>query len=79
MDEIITMDDMALVYDMTDDLGIDREHLRVELTKEDPGQFAVTKNGYVEITLPATKPLAEWLAGIKPELERTGGWVAKEN
>ncbi|MBM3941126.1 MAG: hypothetical protein FJ318_09685 [SAR202 cluster bacterium] len=70
MDDIITMDDMALVYEVTDELGIDREHLRVDLTKEDPGRFAVVKGGFVEMTLPASKPLAAWLREIQPGLRQ---------
>ena len=38
--DIITMADMAAVFDVTDALSIDRELIRVELTKEDPGAIA---------------------------------------
>lgn len=68
--DIITMDDMALVYNVTDSLGIDREHLRVELAKEDPGVFNVTPAGFVEVTLPLTIPLAGWLPALRTGLER---------
>ena len=32
-DEIITMDDMAAIFSVTDEMGIHRESVRVELTK----------------------------------------------
>lgn len=66
MDEIITMEDMAAVYEVTDELGIDRESINVELGKEDPGAWGKGEGGMmkrevIEITLPATTPLDEWL------------------
>ena len=74
MDETITMDDMATVYELTDALGIDREAINVELTKEDPGSWAkgdggMMKREVIAITLPLTTPLAEWLPTLKTGLE----------
>ena len=74
MDEIITMEDMAAVYDVTDDLGIDRESINVELAREDPGSWGKGESGMmkrevIEITLPLTTPLQEWLPTLKTGLE----------
>ncbi len=74
MDETITMDDMAAVYDVTDDLGIDREAINVELTKEDPGSWGkgdggMMKREVIAITLPLTQPLGAWLPALKQGLE----------
>ena len=74
MDETITMDDMAAVYDVTDALGIDREAINVELTKEDPGSWGTSHSGMMKrevfaITLPLTAPLEEWLPTLKQGLE----------
>ncbi len=69
MDEIITMEDMGLVYQVVDDLGIDRESIRVELTKEDPGSVSGGPKGTIEIVLPMTTPLGEWLQGLRVGLE----------
>ena len=69
MEEIINMEDMGLVYEVTDDLGIDREELRVELTKEDPGSFRRGADGMFEIILPLTTPLKEWLPVLRGGLE----------
>ena len=65
---------MAAVYEVTDDLGIDRESLNVELGKEDPGAWGmgdggVMKREVIEITLPLTTPLDEWLPRLKMGLE----------
>ena len=46
--DIITMADMATVFDVTDALSIDRELISVELTKEDPGSVQQAANGEIE-------------------------------
>ena len=38
-EELIGMEDMAAIFEVTDALGIHRESVRVELTKEDPGSI----------------------------------------
>ena len=74
MDEIITMEDMAEVYEVTDGLGIDREMINVELAKEDPGSWSRGDGGLMKrevlvITLPLSTPLEEWLPRLKVGLE----------
>ena len=44
---IITMADMAVVFSVTDDFGIHRESVSVELAREDPGEVSVS-GGQVE-------------------------------
>lgn len=78
MDEIITMEDMASVYEVVDELGIDRESINVELGKEDPGGWAMGSGGMmkrevIEITLPLTTPLEEWLPALKVGLQELAG------
>ena len=73
-DDIITMDDMAKVYEVVDELGIDREYINVELGKEDPGGWVkgdggMMKREVIEITLPLTTPLEDWLPKLKAGLE----------
>ena len=69
---LITMDDMAVVFSVTDDFAIHRESVSVELAREDPGEVNVTDRGAVEITLPATRSPAEFAATIRSELEARG-------
>ena len=74
MDLIITMDDMAKVYEVTDELGMDREAINVELSKEDPGACRRARGGMmkrevIEITLPASTSVEEWLPVLKTDLE----------
>lgn len=78
MDTIISMQDMAAVYEVTDDLGIDRESINVELAKEDPGSWSkgmsgMTRQEVVGITLPASVPLEEWLPQLRAGLQEMMG------
>ena len=64
-DDIIGMDDMMAIYEVTDRFGIDRESISVPLEKEGGG--AVT-GGTGEITAPATIPTSEWLPALEEDL-----------
>ena len=76
-DQIIDMSDMAAVFSVTDQMGIHRESVRVELTKEDPGSIGRTGDNIIEITLPETELLEEFTARLQAELE-TMGYEAQE-
>ena len=69
---IITMEDMAVVFSVTDDYGIHRESVSVELAREDPGAVGVSDRGVVAITLPASQTPADFAASIRAELESRG-------
>ena len=71
-DEIITMDDMAAIFAVTDDMGIHRESVRVELTKEDPGSIAQGAGGLIEITLPSSTPAQDFAQQLQTHLESMG-------
>ncbi|MBI4328498.1 MAG: hypothetical protein HY685_01370 [Chloroflexi bacterium] len=72
VEEIITMEDMRLVFQVTDALDIDRERMSVSLEKQDPGQVERLRSGEVEITLPLTTPLQEWLPTLRARLQNLG-------
>ena len=72
MEDIIGMADMGLIFEVTDDLDIDREAVRVELTKEDSGSVRRGAGGDIEIVVPLSTPLEEWLPTLKAELQRLG-------
>lgn len=69
---IITMEDMAVVFSVTDDFGIHRESVSVELAREDPGEVLVDERGRVEITLPASQSPADFSETLRAELEQRG-------
>ena len=70
--DIITMADMAQVFDVTDTFGIDRETISVELSKEDPGVVQLAVDGSLEITLPLSTLLEAWASTLAAELDRLG-------
>ena len=76
-DQIINMSDMAAIFSVTDLMGIHRESVRVELTKEDPGSIGRTGDNIIEITLPETEPLEGFTVRLQAELE-TMGYEAQE-
>ena len=71
-DETITMDDMAAIFSVTDDMGIHRESVRVELAKEDPGAIAQGAGGMIEITIPSSSPTSEFANELRTRLESMG-------
>ena len=71
-DEIITMQDMGVIFSVTDAMGIHRESVSVELTKEDPGSIGRSSKGVVEITVPETEAIEEFCQRLQAELEALG-------
>ena len=69
---IIDMQDMDQIFSVTDPLGIHRESVRVELTKEDPGSIQRTANGMIEITVPESGTVEEFSQRLQAELEAMG-------
>ena len=54
MEDIISMADMGAIFSVTDTFGVDREHIRVDLEKADPGSARLGSGGMVEIVAPLT-------------------------
>ena len=71
-DGIIDMHDMETIFSVTDILGIHRESVSVELTKEDPGLAQPGSSGSVVITIPATGTVEEFAQRLQVELEGMG-------
>ena len=76
-DGIIDMQDMDLIFSVTDPLGIHRESVRVELSKEDPGSIGRTDSGIIEITVPETGGIEEFIRRLQDELDGMG-YVAQD-
>jgi len=72
LDDIIGMHDMGLIFQVTDAMGIDRESISVPLGKEDPGAVKRLPTGEVEIVVPKSLLLEDWLATLQLELEKLG-------
>ena len=71
-EELIGMEDMAAIFDVTDALGIHRESVRVELSKEDPGSIQRVADGMVEITLPVNETVEVFCRKLRIDLEAMG-------
>jgi hypothetical protein len=71
-EELISMDDMESIFEVTDALGIHRESVRVELTKEDPGSIQKVADGMVEITLPVNESAEVFCRKLRIDLEAMG-------
>ncbi|PZC50722.1 MAG: hypothetical protein DK304_000592 [Chloroflexi bacterium] len=70
---MISMSDMGLIFDITDVHGIDREHIRVDLSKEDPGLITRNESGLFEIVVPLTTSLEDWLPTLDSALAKIIG------
>jgi hypothetical protein len=66
------MHDMAVIFGVTDMLGIDREQVRVELGKEDPGGVERDGQGIIGITVPERGTVEEFAARLRAVLEGMG-------
>ena len=71
-DVIINMDDMAAIFVVTDVMGIHRESVSVDLTREDPGSISRTDRGVIELTLPETRSAQEFASELRTALEAMG-------
>jgi hypothetical protein len=69
---IITMQDMETIFWVTDAMGIHRESVIVELTKEDPGSIGRDGRDKIEITVPASGSVEEFAQRLRAELAAMG-------
>lgn len=73
----IHLQELDLIYTVTDPLGIDRESVLLEVRKEDPGSIVCTDSGRIQITIPYTGTIQEFLNRLQMELEGMGYPPAK--
>lgn len=65
---VIDQSIMNQLFEVTDDLEVDREAITVPLVMAGEGKVARLKNGRIEITLPDTDDLAPFLASLPDRL-----------
>ena len=70
--EIIGMDDMMAIYEITDLFGIDRESISVPLERGGTGSVAGEPGGDIEIVAPAVVTTREWLPKLRSSLHELG-------
>ena len=71
-DDIIGMQDMIAIYEVTDRFGIDREAISVPLEKAEAGGVSRQSHGGIEVTVPANIPIRQWLPTLEAQLEMLG-------
>ncbi len=71
-DDIIGMADMMAIYEVTDRFGIDPEAISVPLEKAEAGGVSRQSHGGIEVIVPATIPIRQWIPTLEAELERLG-------
>ena len=77
-EEIISMNDMMAVYEVTDEFGIDRESISVPLEKSGDGNVEKASDGAIQITVPATLHVRDWLDELRAALLELGYEVQSE-
>jgi hypothetical protein len=63
---------MNRLFEVTDEIDVDREAIQVPLVMAGEGGVARTKNGRIEITLPDTDDLGPFLAALPERLRALG-------
>lgn len=71
-DEIIGMDEMMAVYQITDEFGIDRESISVPLDKGPAVSANKQPDGSVEIVVPVGETSDEWQPVLHANLLELG-------
>ena len=69
--EIVTMREMDRIFEVTDRLGIHREHVVVPLQPRVPGRVRRLSNGKLEIVVDAAD-FEAWIAGLEAALASAG-------
>ncbi len=71
-EDIIGMQDMMAIYEVTDRFGIDRETISVPLEKAEAGGVSRQPQGGIEVIVPSDIPIRQWLATLEGALEALG-------
>jgi hypothetical protein len=69
---------MNLLFEVTDEIPVDREAIQVPLVMEGEGKVAKTSRGKFEITLPDTDDLVPFLASLPDRLRELGAAAEAE-
>ena len=70
--EIIGMEDMMAIYEVTDRFEIDRETISVPLEKSGDGSVTANEDGTIEIVAPASVPISDWQPTLEKDISELG-------
>jgi hypothetical protein len=71
--EAVTLREIEAIFQVTDRLGIHRESLVIPLLPRHPGRVRRMPNGKIEIVVEKDGELADFLAGLEPQLKSLTG------
>lgn len=66
---VIDQSIMNRLFEVTDEIPLDREAIEVPLLMQGEGKVARTKKGKIEITLPDTEDLGPFLATLQERVK----------
>ncbi|MCA9771761.1 MAG: hypothetical protein KC466_05090 [Myxococcales bacterium] len=69
----VTIREINRIFEVTDELLVDREKLEIPLRPADPGGVEQGADGVIKITVPKTRPLDEWLVELEDQLRELVG------
>ena len=70
--EIIGMEDMMAIYEVTDRFEIDRETISVPLEKAGDGSVTANEDGSIEIDAPVSMPIRDWQPTLEDGIQGLG-------
>lgn len=70
--DIIGMEEMGYIFEVTDSFGISREAISVPLAKENPGYVRKLLSGEIEIVVPVDPNISHWMPTLYSELKELG-------
>ena len=70
--EAVTIREINRIFEVTDAMGIHREHVVIPLRPRSPGRVRRMPNGRYEIVVDAERPFDEWVAGLADEIRAAG-------
>ena len=70
--DIIGMEDMMAIYEVTDRFEIDRETISVPLEKAADGSVTANEDGSIEIVAPSTMPIGDWQSTLEDRIRQMG-------
>ena len=71
-EEVIGMEDMMAIYEVTDRFEIDRETISVPLEKANEGSVTANEDGSIEIVAPLTMPIVDWQSTLEDHIRQLG-------
>jgi len=70
--EAVTLREIQRIFEVTDRLGIHREHVVIPLAPRHPGRVRRMPGGKIEIVVEKEGEFEAWLAGLEAEIRKAG-------